>query len=116
MTELPFAKQPPAASVKGSGALASQLETNVEELATATGTPLTPLVDVQLAALELEDPSGLTVNPEQKGIEVWVPLKSEGFPKKSHRSELSPVPLKPLGKLRGVPPGPQVVQPYGPVL
>jgi len=39
-------------------------------------------------------PVGVTAKPEQKGMELEPDLKSAGFPKKSQRSLLSPLPVK----------------------
>ena len=57
MTELPLAKHPPAASVLGSGALATQFEISVEEFAGVTDKKETPLVDCeQVAPVESKTP------------------------------------------------------------
>src|SRR3979490_3073006 len=99
MTELPAARHPPSASVLGSGALLAQFEINAAEFAAVVEMLDTPVVVVQEAPLVSTPPPARTANPEQKGIEFWVPLKSDGLPKKSQRSAPSPVPLKPFWKL-----------------
>src|ERR1700674_4244105 len=88
ITELPEAKQPPTTSVLGSGALLAQFETSVAEFAGVVVMREIPVVVEQEAPLESTPPPAATAKPEHQGMEFWVPLKSEGFPKKSQRSWL----------------------------
>src|ERR1700687_1665127 len=85
MTELPFAKQPNAARVPGSGALATQLPQKAADCVADNGIePTKGMVWVQPPA----------PGPVQYGIELAPPdLKSENLPKKSQRSVPSLVPL-----------------------
>src|ERR1700730_6006349 len=93
ITELPFMKQPAAASVLGSGATLTHAAGSA---LTAVTMPVIPDVDVQLAPLELAVPSRLTVKPLHHGMELGPDLKSLGLPKKSQRSLKSPCPLPPV--------------------
>ena len=80
MTDLPETKQPPLASVLGSGATATHCwratrggggdAANTGLCGAATAPPIVP-------------------KPEQKGRESEPDLKSPGFPKKSQRSAAS---------------------------
>src|SRR5579863_3451318 len=97
MTEPLFAKHPPVANVLASGAFAAQFDMSAAELEGTDNICVTPAADTQLAPLgstvKPPVPFGTAANPEQYGIEFAVPLKSDGFPKKSQRSVKSLVPL-----------------------
>src|SRR5579863_3640730 len=95
ITELPFMKQPAAASVVGSGATLTHAAGSA---LTGVTIPVIPDVDVQLAPLELAVPSGLTVKPLHHGMELDQDLKSLGLPKKSQRSVRSPAWFPPVLK------------------
>jgi len=66
--------------------------------------PLIPDCSVHEAAPMLAKVTPLdgAFGNEQKGMELEPDLKSPGFPKKSQRSELSPLPLKLLAESKAI--------------
>src|ERR1700682_5233206 len=83
-TDLPLVdtKQPPSFRVLASGATVAHFAPSDE--GNVLTSPLTPDCDVQVTG---------PGKPTQKGMELVPDLKSLGFPKKSHRSARSPLPL-----------------------
>src|SRR5579864_7152776 len=97
MTEFPETKQPPAASVAAWGATAvhfAHMADDVDRSHEPPGPPPTALphvIRLVTPAVLLQPP---LTGPLHHIMEFCAPLKSLGFPKKSHRSVLSPVPAK----------------------
>src|SRR5690242_17406361 len=88
MTDLPETKQPPVASVLGSGATAKHCEPSDEGKGVAM--PVIPDVDEQIMVPVVKAvPFGKLGSTPQNGIELEPDPKSPGFPKKSQRSAAS---------------------------
>lgn len=75
---MPFTKQPPVASVVGSGATAVHCAARDEGMVLMM--PLTPDWTVQVTPLVSKPPFGVTPKPWQVGMELEPDVKSLGFP------------------------------------